>query len=99
MLDAGRAPQLIGGLTVFFDHADEHRRYVLAEAPRLVMNPDPQLSLLIYRGNATGGLLQFESTLAPTDAQLATVERTLSQSGRAPVLARPDWRRGTVRAA
>jgi hypothetical protein len=99
MLDAGRAPQQIGGLTVFFDHADDHRRYVLSEVPRLVANPDPQLSLLVYRGNAAGGLLQFESTLAPTDAQLSAVQHALSQTERPPVLARPDWRSGSVRVA
>jgi hypothetical protein len=99
MLDAGRAPELIAGLTVFFDHADEQRRYVMSALPRLVATPDPRLSLLIFRGNNTGGLLQFESTLAPTDAQLTEVLRTLTPKGRTPVLARPDWRKGTVRVA
>src|SRR6476620_307059 len=99
MLDCGRAPQRIAGLTVFFDHADERRRYVCAGVPRLVSDPDPRLSLALFRGNATGGLLQLEATLAPTDAALSGVERELSQAVRAPVLARPDWRSGTVRVA
>jgi hypothetical protein len=99
MLDAGRAPQQIGGLTVFFDHADERRRYVLADTPRLVAAPDPQLSLVVFRGTGTGGLLQLESTLAPTEAQLTAVRQELAQRGPAPILARPDWRRGAVRIA
>ena len=99
MLDAGRAPEQIAGVTVFFDHADERRRYVLAEAPRLVADPDPRLSLVLYRGTSSGGLLQFESTLAPSAAQLEAVAARLSERGPAPTLARPDWRRGTVRVA
>ena len=99
MLDAGRAPQRIAGLTLFFDHADAQRRYVLAETPRLVANPDPQLSLVLFRGEQAGGLLQLEATLAPTEAQLAAVERELTESGRTPTLARPDWRSGVVRVA
>lgn len=99
MLDAGRAPERIAGLTLFFDHADAQRRYVLAETPRLVANPDPRLSLVLFRGEQSGGLLQLESTLAPTAAQLAAVERALTDSGRTPTLARPDWRSGVVRVA
>lgn len=99
MLDAGRAPQRIAGLTLFFDHADPQRRYVLAETPRLVANPDPQLSLVLFRGEQSGGLLQLEATLAPMEAQLTAVERTLTESGRTPTLARPDWRSGVVRVA
>jgi len=97
MLDAGRPPEFIGGLSVFFDHADAQRRYVLAEVPRLVANPDPQVSLLLFRGEErSGGLLQFESILAPTEDQLAAVEEELAGRGRIPTLARPDWRSGTV---
>lgn len=101
MLDAGRAPQLIGGLTVFFDHADARRRYILADTPRVVADPDPRLSLVVFRGAGvdgagTGGLLQLECTLAPTSEQLAIVQREFSKDGPAPVLARPDWRSGTV---
>ncbi len=99
MLDSGRPPQRIAGLTLFYDHADEHRRYVLAETPRLVANPTPQLSLVLFRGEQSGGLLQFESTLAPTEAQLAKAEQELLQTGRRVTLARPDWRRGTVHVA
>jgi len=99
MLDAGRAPQLVAGLTVFFDHADERRRYVLAGVPRVVADPEPRLSLVLYRGSTSGGLLQLEATLSPTAAQLAAAGRELSQALRTPVLARPDWRRGTVRLA
>ena len=99
MLDAGRPPQFIAGVTVFYDHADEHRRYVLADAPRLVADPVPNLSLVLFRGEGNGGLLNFCATLAPTAAQLAEVERTLSASGRTPTLARPDFRTGTVRVA
>jgi hypothetical protein len=99
MLDIGRPPQRIGGLTVFHDHARLDLRYVLAEVPRLVANPDPQLSLLLYRGATAGGLLQLECTLAPTEKQLADVARELSIGGRLPILARPDWRSGTVRLA
>lgn len=99
MLDAGRAPQQVAGLTVFFDHADDRRRYVLAGVPRLVADPDPRLSLVLYRGVSTGGLLQFEATLAPTAEELAAAERELSRAARPPILARPDWRGGTVRVA
>lgn len=99
MLDAGRAPQRIERLVLFFDHADEQRRYVLPEAPRLVANPDPQLSLLLFRGDEAGGLLQLEATLAPTQAQLAAAERALAKSGRKVTLARPDWRSGVVHLA
>ncbi len=99
MLDAGRAPQRIEGLTLFFDHADEQRRYVLADTPRVVANPDPQLSLVLFRGDQSGGLLQLESTLAPTEAQLAAVTRALTENGRTPTLARPDWRSGAVQLA
>src|SRR5688500_3306510 len=99
MLDIGRPPQHIAGLTLFYDHVNMDRRYVLAEVPRLVANPDPQLSLLLFRGESLGGLLQLECTVAPTDAQLAEVERELSHAGRAPTLALPDWRSGSVRLA
>ena len=99
MLDAGRPPQLIAGLTVFHDHADSARRYVLPEMPTLVANPDPQLSLVVFRGAQQGGFLQLVATLAPSEAQLKMVEKTLSETGRVPTLARPDWRSGTVRIA
>ncbi len=99
MLDAGRAPQRIGDLTLFFDHADKQRRYVLAEVPRLVAEPDPQLSLLLFRGEQTGGLLQFEAILSPTAAQLAAVEQALTETGHRPTLVRPDWRDGQVHVA
>ena len=99
MLDIGRPPQHIAGLTLFYDHANMDRRYVLAEVPRLVADPDPQLSLLLFRGESLGGLLQLECTVAPTDAQLAEVERELSHAGRAPTLVLPDWRSGSVRLA
>lgn len=99
MLDAGRAPQFIAGMSVFYDHADKQRRYVLPGAPRLVADPLPNLSLLLFRGEANGGLLDFCATLAPTAAQLSEVERTLSAGGRTPTLARPDWRSGSVRLA
>lgn len=99
MLDAGRAPELIAGLSVFFDHADESRRYVLAGMPRLVANPVPQLSLLLFRGAGAGGLLQFEAMLAPTAAQLQTVARELTAAGGPVTLARPDWRSGKVHVA
>ena len=61
MLDCGRAPQWIAGLTVFFDHADERRRYVCAGVPRLVSDPDPRLSLALFRGNATYAATQATS--------------------------------------
>src|SRR5262245_19941678 len=99
MLDAGRAPQQIGGLTVFFDHADATRRYVLPGLPRLIADPKPHLSLLVFRGNENGALLQFEATLKPTDEQLAAVDRELSKIGQRPILARPDWRDGSVAVA
>src|SRR5688572_13191385 len=99
MLDAGRAPELIAGLTVFFDHADESRRYVLAGMPQLVANPVPQLSLLLFRGADSGGLLQFEAMLAPTPAQLQAISRELTAAGGPVTLARPDWRSGKVQVA
>ena len=99
MLDAGRPPQLIAGMTVFYDHADAHRRYVLPGAPRLVADPLPNLSLVLFRGEANGGLLDLCATLAPAAEQLAAVEHALSAGGRKPTLARPDWRSGSVRLA
>jgi len=99
MLDAGRAPRQLAGLTVFFDHADPRRGYVLTDTPRLVAAPDPRVSLVLFRGADSGGLLQLECTLAPTEAQLAAATRELSQNGAPPILARPDWRRGAVRIA
>jgi hypothetical protein len=99
MLDASRPPERIAGLTVFHDHADDTRRYVLADAPRLVADPLPRLSLVLFRGNATGGLLDFEAMLAPTTGQLAKAAQELTAKGRRPTLARPDWRAGSVRLA
>lgn len=106
MLDAGRPPQRIGALTLFHDHADAHRRYVLADAPGLVLDAhqNPQLSLLLFRGGsgaaAAGGLLQFEAALAPSAAQLAAAEKELIAKGiETPNLVRPDWRAGSVRLA
>jgi hypothetical protein len=100
MIDAGRAPQRIGGLTVFFDHADDDRRYVFAEVPRLIVDPEPQLSLLLFRGDRNrGGLLQMASVLAPTDEELEATEGELRATGRMTSLARPVWRSGTVRVA
>ncbi|MEA5451772.1 hypothetical protein VB780_24560 [Leptolyngbya sp. CCNP1308] len=98
MLDIGRPPEFIDGLTVFFDHADEQRRYGLADAPRLVANPHPQLSLWLFRGEDNqGGLLQFEAELAPSAEQMETVRTRLSQSGEPPLLLPPHWRTGEVR--
>lgn len=99
MLDAGRAPAYLHGLIVFFDHADEDLRYIVPETPSIVLDPDPRLSLLLYRSGegGSGGLLQLESSLAPTETQLEAVERDLASAGRTPTLARPDWRSGTVR--
>jgi hypothetical protein len=99
MLDRGRPPQLIAGLAVFHDHADSARRYVLPDAPTLVASPEPQLSLVLFRGPQQGGFLQLVATLAPSEGQLKTVEKTLAETGRPPALARPDWRSGTVRIA
>lgn len=104
MLDAGRAPEHRAGLIVFFDHADENRRYVVAETPRLAGQPDPQLSLLLFRSNeagdrTSGGLLQLEAALAPSMEQLEKVREELVSLGREPVLAAPDWRSGSVEVA
>lgn len=100
MIDAGRPPQQIGGLTLFLDHADDDRRYAVAEIPRLVFDPEPQLSLLLFRGDENrGGLLQLTTVLAPTDEQLAAVETELAATGRTPRLVRTGWRTGTVRVA
>ncbi len=99
MLDAGRAPQQIAGLSVFFDHADETRRYLLPGMPRLVADPTPQLSLVLFRGTDQGGLLQFTATLAPTQEQTAVVESTLAATARRPTLLRPDWRSGRMSVA
>lgn len=99
MLDAGRPFERLDGLTLFFDHADEQRRYVLAEVPGVIADPAPRVSLVLYRGEQSGGLLQFEVALAPSPAQLASVESTLARTGRRPTLVRPDWRGGTVKVA
>lgn len=96
MLDAGTAPLHIGGVTVFADHADPELRYVIADAPRVRADPEPRLSLLLFRGPAEGALLQLDTELGPTAAQLEEVTRTLAALGRPPRLARPDWVGGTV---
>ena len=100
MLDATLPPQYLAGLTLFRDHADPRRRYVLATTPRVVDDPSLQLSLLLFRGAQEGGLLQLEARLAPTAEQLAQAEAALEQAeGIRPLLVRPDWRAGTVRLA
>ncbi|PSN14825.1 hypothetical protein C7271_21385, partial [filamentous cyanobacterium CCP5] len=100
MLDIGRPPASIAGVTVFLDHASDRRRYVMADTPRLVANPDPQLSLVLFRSDdAQGGLLQFEAQLAPTPEQLAEIEHQLTTDGPPPLLLPPHWRSGTVRLA
>ncbi|MEM7152955.1 MAG: hypothetical protein AAF799_08935 [Myxococcota bacterium] len=99
MLDAGSAPRRIGGLTIFEDHADPLLFYVLPEIPRVVANPSPALSLLLFRGDQAGAMLHFESQLAPTQEQLDLVRDELTEQGQAPRLHRPDWRDGTVRVA
>lgn len=96
MLDAGTAPLHIGGVTVFADHADPELRYVIADAPRVRADPEPRLSLLLFRGAGEGALLQLDTELGPTAAQLQEVTRALTATGRPPRLARPDWRSGTV---
>lgn len=97
MLDAGTAPRSIGGVTVFADHADPELCYVVADVPRVRADPEPRLSLLLFRGPTEGALLQLETELGPTPAELDEVTRTLTTTlGRAPRLARPDWRAGTV---
>lgn len=102
MLDAGRAPERLGALTLFHDHADARRRYLLPDAPRLALDAQqvPQLSLLLFRSQDSGALLQFEATLAPRAADLAAAERALVAQGVAqPRLLRPDWRGGSVQLA
>lgn len=99
MLDAGTAPRHIGGLTVFADHADPGVRYVLADTPRVRADPEPRLSLVLFRGEAEGALLQLESELAPTPAQLHAVTEALTELGQQPQLLRPDWRKGEVQLA
>jgi len=99
MLDAGTAPRRIGGLTVFGDHADPKLRYVLAEVPRVRTDPEPQISLLMFRGGPEGALLQLESHLAPTEEQLTAVTQALSSEGPAPRLVRPDFRAGAIHIA
>jgi hypothetical protein len=99
MLDAGRAPEVIAGLTVFFDHADDSLRYVLAQSPRLVSDPDPRLSLVVFRGEAGGSLLQLEATLAPSERALTELAKALGATGKPPTLVRPDWRSGVVHLA
>ena len=102
MLDAGRAPELRGGLIVFFDHADDSLRYVVSEAPRIVQRPGPRISLALFRGELdqqSGGLLQLESVLAPTNDQLKKAAEELAKSGHPPTLCAPDWRAGTVEVA
>lgn len=99
MLDAGTAPRLIEGLTVFSDHADPRVFYVLTEVPRVPADPRPHLDLTLFRGEEAGALLELETTLAPTEEQLDAVTRALSQQGPAPRLARPDYRDGAVELA
>ena len=104
MLDAGRAPALRRGLNLFFDHADTGVVYVAAQVPGLAHNPDPQLSLWMFRDRDDGGaLLQLEGTLAPDPAALAALPTELVSlgwqppDGAAPILARPPWRVGEVK--
>lgn len=104
MLDAGRAPAFRRGLTMFFDHADPGVVYVAPDVPRLVADPEPQLSLFVFRGDVgNGALLQLQVELAPSPEQLAAARRELAEAGQfgndgAPVLlARPSWRAGSVK--
>jgi hypothetical protein len=104
LLDIAHAPEHRGGLIVFFDHADETVRYVVSEVPRIVERPDPQFSLVLFRGDPdgqrfAGGLLQLESTLAPSKAELDKLRNDLAAAGRMPTLAAPDWRAGSVEVA
>jgi hypothetical protein len=96
MLDAGTAPLHIAGVTIFSDHADPQLRYVVADAPRVPADPEPRLTLLLFRGPAEGALLQLDTVLGPTAAQLEAVTHALTPLGGPPRLARPDWRGGTV---
>lgn len=100
MLDAGRAPDVHGGVIVFHDHADPGLRYVTAEAPRIERDPDPRISLVLFRGvESRGGLLQLESTLTPTEEQLEELRDGSAARGSVVRLAAPDWRRGSVEVA
>lgn len=100
MLEAGRAPEVHNGLVVFYDHADPDLRYVAAEVPRIERRPDPLISLVLFRGGqGGGGLLQLESSLAPSDQQLEELRTTLAVRGPAPRLMQPDWRSGAVEVA
>ena len=104
MLDIAHAPEYRSGLIVFFDHADPNLRYVVPEAPRIAEHPEPQLSLVLFRGDGdgtrlNGGLLQLESTLASPKDQIDRLRNDLAASGRVPTLVSPDWRAGSVEVA
>ena len=91
---------MIDGLTVFYDHADEKRRYVIPETPQVEKRPEPMISLHMFRSDTqTGGLLQFESVLKPQESQLETVREKLAERGILATLTRPDWRSGSIRVA
>ncbi len=101
MLDASQAPQRLAGLTIFEDHADPSVRYVMTDVPTVVSEPEPQVGLVLYRGeDQQGGLLSVHTQLAPTEAQLQVVRDALtSRAVGRPVLHRLDWRSGRVRLA
>ncbi|MGV1004992.1 MAG: hypothetical protein ACOYEV_09555 [Candidatus Nanopelagicales bacterium] len=89
---------LIDGVAVFSDHADERFFYYLPAMPHLTTEPDPntgqpvpQLQLLKFRGGAgNGGLLTFEVDLGIADDVLDDVKAQLKSTHRLredPVLA------------
>ena len=78
---------LINGIAVFSDHADEQQFYYLPAMPHLSVAPDPvtgvltpQIQLLKFRdqdGSTNGGLLTFEVDLGFDKAVLDDVKATL----------------------
>lgn len=98
---------LIDGIAVFADHADERQFYYLPAMPHLSTVPDPvtglpvpQLQLLKFRGGAgNGGFLTFEVDLGFDETRLADVASQLRRTHRLdddPILAPALLESGTV---
>jgi hypothetical protein len=101
MLDCSQAPRLIEGLTVYPDHEDPTRFFVLPEPPHLATGADgqPRLGLWLFRASPDqpgGGLLQMEVelTLAPERSQ--AIVAALAAGGATPTLVEPPWLSGSA---
>ncbi|HSN20180.1 MAG TPA: hypothetical protein VLS49_05860, partial [Usitatibacter sp.] len=82
--------QLIEGVAVFADHANERQFYYMPAAPHLSTVPDPalnrkvpQIELLKFRGNAgNGGFLTFQVDLAIDPSVLDDIRAEIRRTQR-----------------